>query len=86
MITREAILEIVKENFVETVEDGADVEFDPTQSFKELGASSLDIVEIVARTMQKLRIKVPRSRLTNLKNVDAFVDVLIEEVSSAKTA
>jgi acyl carrier protein len=43
---------------------------------KDLGVNSLDIVEVVSCTMRELRIKVPRSELSKLSNIDGLVDLL----------
>ena len=39
------------------------------KSMVELGANSLDIVEIVTNTMRELEVKVPRDELAKLKNI-----------------
>jgi acyl carrier protein len=45
---------------------------------KELGANSLDIVEIVSRTMRELKVKIPRSELNSLANMDGLIDLLLK--------
>jgi acyl carrier protein len=54
-------------------------------SMKDLGANSLDIVEVVSRTMRELKIKVPRAELSRLDNIDELVD-LLHEVALRQTA
>lgn len=49
---------------------------DTSKSMKELGANSIDIVEVVSSTMRELRIKIPREELSKLTNVDGLVDLL----------
>ena len=85
MATREEILEIVKEHLMDNLEDLDDKDFDPSKSMKDLGANSLDIVEVVSCTMRDLKIKVPRSELSKLTNVDGLVDLLLQ-VSNEKQA
>lgn len=66
--------------------DGLDPDkVDTSLSMKDLGANSLDIVEIVSCSMRELKIKVPRSQLAKLENVDQLVD-LLHEVSNEKKA
>ena len=48
--------------------------YDPSKSMKDLGANSLDMVEVVSCAMRELKVKVPRSELTRLTNVDGLVD------------
>ncbi len=43
---------------------------------KDLGASSLDIVEIVYRATREQRVRVPRSELSKLTNIGGLVDLL----------
>ena len=82
-LTREHILSVVKKYIREALED-VDVErIDTSLSMKDLGANSLDIVEVVSRTMRELRIKVPRSELSKLSNIDGLVD-LLHEVALAR--
>ncbi len=75
-MTREHILEVVLRNLVDTVEELEGVEIDPDKSMKDLGANSLDIVEIVSCSMRELKVKVPRSELKNLKNITELVNLL----------
>ena len=75
-MTREHVLAVVKKHLMEAVDglDGAAIE--PTRSMKDLGANSLDIVEVVSRSMRELKVKVPRSELAKLTNIDGLVDTL----------
>ena len=43
---------------------------------KDLGINSLDIVEVVSCSMRELKVKVPRSELSKLTNIDGLVDLL----------
>lgn len=45
-------------------------------SMKDLGASSLDIVEVVSCSMRELRVRVPRSELSKLSDIGGLVDLL----------
>jgi acyl carrier protein len=76
MTTREEVLEVVLRHLVDTVEELEDVEIDPSQSMKDLGANSLDMVEVVSCSMRELKVKVPRAQLNSLANIDALVDLL----------
>lgn len=85
MITREAVLEVVKRHLVDTIEELEGVEIDPAKSMKELGANSLDIVEVVSCSMRELRVKVPRAELNQLENINQLVD-LLHKVAEEKAA
>ena len=77
-MTREHIYAVVVKHLIDAVDDLDPQVIDPTLSMKDLGANSLDIVEVVSRTMRELRIKVPRSELTKLTNMNGLVDLLYE--------
>ena len=76
MKSREEVLEVVKSHMEDTVEELEGVEIDTSKSMKDLGANSLDIVEVVSCSMRELKVKVPRSELNKLENVDQLVDML----------
>lgn len=75
-MTREHVLEVVKRHLVDTIEELEGVEIDPAKSMKDLGANSLDIVEVVSASMRELKVKVPRSELNKLTNINELVDLL----------
>jgi acyl carrier protein len=75
-MTREHVMTVVKKHLMEAV-DGLDAAaIEPTRSMKDLGANSLDIVEVVSRSMRELKVKVPRSELAKLTNIEGLVDTL----------
>lgn len=75
-MTRDAILDIVKKYIADAVDDVDFDNLDTTQSMRDLGVNSLDIVEVVSRSMRELKVKVPRSELNKLENIDGLVDLL----------
>ena len=83
--SKDDIVEIVKEHLMDNLEDMDEAEFDPDKSMKDMGANSLDIVEVVSCTMRDLKVKVPRSELGKLENVTQLVDML-HETAIAKEA
>lgn len=75
-MNREDILTVVRKHLAGVL-DGVDAStIDPARSMKDYGANSLDIVEVVSATMRELRIKIPRSELSKLTNMDGLVDLL----------
>jgi acyl carrier protein len=77
-MTRDLILSTVQKYLVDAVDDLDPTTIDTAQSMKDLGANSLDIVEVVSRTMRELKIKVPRAELAKLSNIDGLVDLLYD--------
>lgn len=65
--------------------DGLDgKEIDPEKSMADYGASSLDIVEIVSSSMRDMQIKVPRTEMANLKNINDLVDLFARSKNEAE--
>jgi acyl carrier protein len=75
---------------MDLAEDLTEDKINPAMSMKELGINSLDIVEVVSCSMRELRVKVPRSELSKLTNIDGLVDLLhrtvIEKERAATTS
>jgi len=85
MATREQVFDVVKNHIIDTLDDIEESEIDASKSMKDLGANSLDIVEIVSCSMRELKVKVPRSELSKLTNITELVDMLVS-VSAEKEA
>jgi acyl carrier protein len=75
-MTRDYILGVVRKHLSNAVEGFAPGDIDPSKSMKDFGANSLDIVEVVSASMRELKIKIPRSELGKLTNIDGLVDLL----------
>ena len=73
---REAVAVVVRKHLMEVVPDLTEKDIDMTKSMKDLGANSLDMVEVVSCAMRELKVKVPRSELSKLTNMDGLVDLL----------
>ena len=81
-MTREEVLAVVARHLAASV-DGLDVaSIDPQRSMKDYGANSLDIVEVVSGAMRELKVKVPRTELNTLTNLDGLV-TLLHDIKSA---
>ena len=75
-MTRDEVLAVVAKHLAQSV-DGLDARtIDPMRSMKDYGANSLDIVEVVSGAMRELKVKVPRTELNKLTNVDGLVGLL----------
>jgi len=89
-VEREQIVSVVRKHLAEVIGDLKPSDIDTTQSMKDLGATSLDIVEVVSLTRRELNVKVPRSELNKLTNMDGLVDLLHasmqQKVKAAQTS
>jgi acyl carrier protein len=70
------ILAVVIKHLRRNVSGLDDADIDPERSMTELGAKSLDIVEVVSASMRELGIKMPRRELSKARNIQGLVDLL----------
>ena len=73
---REQVASVFRKHLIDVVGDLQPSDIDMRRSMKEFGANSLDIVEVVSCAMRELKVKVPRSELGKLTNMDGLVDLL----------
>ncbi|MBN1898437.1 MAG: acyl carrier protein [Spirochaetes bacterium] len=74
------IIEVIKKHILENLEDLKEEDIDPKKSMKDYGANSLDIIEVVSCSMRELNIKIPRSELTDIQNIDQLADKFLQYV------
>jgi acyl carrier protein len=74
-MTRSEIFSVVKSHIRNVVEEAEDAEIPEEASLAELGADSLQVVEIVSRSLKELRLKVPRTDLMSARNLKELVDL-----------
>jgi polyketide biosynthesis acyl carrier protein len=79
-MTKEEVIEVIKRNIAENLDDIDEGEIDPQKSMKEYGANSLDMIEVVSCSMRELNIKIPRSELSDIANIDQLGDKFMEFV------
>jgi acyl carrier protein len=75
------IFEVVKKHLVDICPDIDAALVVPEASMKDLGASSLDMVEVVSCSMRELGVRVPRQELSTIKDIGGLVELL--QVSAA---
>ncbi len=81
-VTREEMFAVVKSNIQEIVEGTKGLDMKETDSMRDYGADSLEIVEVVSRSMKDLRLKVPRTELSGAKSLKDLLD-LFEKFAAA---
>ena len=74
-MTRSEIFAVVKTNIRNIVEEAHDHEIKEEMRMSDLGADSLQIVEVVSRSMKELRLRVPRTDLMEARNLKELVDL-----------
>lgn len=77
-MNKEEILNVIEEKLRRSIDEIPEGKIDPMRKFTDYGANSLDIVEIVSGTMRQLKIKIPRTELADIKNIDALAQKFID--------
>jgi acyl carrier protein len=83
---RERVVEVVKKHIAECLEDVDLATLDTSLSLKDYGINSLDMVEIVSRSMRELKVKVSRTELNKVRNIDGLIDLLQGSVPTQQEA
>ena len=73
-MTKDEIIEVIKKNIVDNLDDVEIGDIDPQRTMKDYGANSLDMIEVVSCSMRELNIKIPRTELADIKNIDELAD------------
>ncbi len=78
-MTKDQVFEVLKKYILEQLEDEVEEsEIDINKSMLDLGANSLDIVEIVSNTMRELKIKIPRDELAKINTMSGLAEKMAE--------
>jgi acyl carrier protein len=85
MKTRVEIFAVVKANIEKVIEGAKGREITEAHSMRDFGADSLEMVEVVSRSMKELQIKVPRTELSQAKNLKDLLDLLENVANAAPT-
>ena len=82
MASEERVFILVKGIIGEVLPDLDQALIEPNKSLLELGANSVDRVEVVTTSMERLDLTVPLSKFANVNNIGELVSVLCKELSS----
>ncbi len=75
-IDRERIFEVVKANTLKVLVDVRPEDVTIDRSLTDLGANSMDRVEVVMYSIEELDVEVPRAELKGIANLRGLVDLL----------
>ena len=86
-MTETEVFDVLKKHILEQLEDEVDeAEIDIEKSMSDLGANSLDNVEIVTNTMRELKIKIPRDELGTIMVFPSETSFLLPAVAPGEVA
>jgi polyketide biosynthesis acyl carrier protein len=77
-MTKNDIFQIVKNNVVDVLPNVSQETIKIEQRLKDLGANSIDRMDIVTQTLEDLAIKIPMVELAKVQNIQELVDLLYE--------
>ena len=80
-MTRQDIFAVIETNMRTIIASVNGQEIVESKSMRDYGADSLEMVEVVSRSMKQLRIKVPRAKLVPVTNLKELLDVFEEEAA-----
>ena len=81
-MTRDEVLSTLRDVAVEILSVDADAVTDAATFKEDLGADSLDLVEVVMALEEKLDISIPEEDLADIKTVGQAVDVVMAKLGA----
>ncbi len=79
---KEDVYEVVKNVVMEILPDLDPEIISIEKSLKDLGANSIDRMEVVTISMEELGLKIPLMSFANVSNIEGLVNVLVENCNS----
>jgi len=76
LMTQEDVFQTVKTVTLEVLPFLTGDDVTPEKSLKDLGANSIDRMEVVTRSLEMLELKIPLVEFGKVKNLQGMVDVL----------
>jgi acyl carrier protein len=83
-MTRDEMFTVIKANIQKIIEGAKGHEITENDSMKNFAADSLEIVEVVSRSMKELKIKIPRTELSSAKNLKELLDLFEKAAGTTK--
>ena len=77
-MSKEHVYEVVKNVIMEVLPDLESELISIEKNLKELGANSIDRMEVVTMSMEELGMKIPLMSFAQVSNIQGLVDVLTE--------
>lgn len=84
-LSREQILDVLKRQLLEAVDGLTEERIATAKSFDDLGADSLAVVDVITGTTRELKIRVSRSDLAGVRDIEGLV-TLFQQARPASSA
>jgi polyketide biosynthesis acyl carrier protein len=83
-MAKELVFEVVKNVISEILPDVKPEQISIEQNLRDLGANSIDRMEVVTMSMENLGVKLPLMSFAQVSNIQGLVDVLTENYAKVK--
>jgi polyketide biosynthesis acyl carrier protein len=77
---QEKIFEVVRSTVLDVLVDFDQNMIDINKSLKDLGANSVDRIEIINSSIERLNVRLPLIAFKDVKNIKELVDVIYENI------
>ncbi|MBD3316026.1 MAG: acyl carrier protein [Chitinivibrionales bacterium] len=77
-MTKEQVFDVVKKVVMEILPDVESEQISMEKSLKDLGANSIDRMEVTTRSMEELGLELPQMTFAKVGNIEGLVEVLSE--------
>ncbi len=82
---RTQVFDVIKSKIHLVIEGTREKDIVESDSMVDYGADSLEIVEVVSRSMKELKIKVPRTELSTAANLGELIDLFEKGAATQST-
>ncbi len=77
-MTREEVIGLLVKNLKKSIPEFEGEDLDTSRSYRDLGVSSLELVELVAGASKEMGVKLPPDALSSVTSTDDLADVLLK--------
>lgn len=77
-VNKQEVIQLLVKNLKRAIPEFANEELDTSKSYKELGVSSLELVEVVNRTAKELGLALSFQALASVKTTDDLANVFMQ--------
>jgi polyketide biosynthesis acyl carrier protein len=78
-MTKADVFEVVRKNILEVLDIQPEL-VSIEKSLSDLGANSVDRMEVVTMSMEDLDVKIPLMKFAAVTNIEGLVDVLVDNL------
>ena len=78
-LTKSEIFAVIRDNLLDILTNVSPADVRPDVSMRNLGANSVDRVDVIVKSMADLSLKIPLIELGNVGNIGELVDVFYEK-------